>query len=213
MQEMLNDVLTVAVVDDHAVVRAGVRLILGAEPDVEVVAEGSDLASALELVKALRPAVLLLDLNLPDGSGLEALPAISAESPRTKVIVLTMQEGPGFADEALAAGAWGYLLKEAADGELVGALRTVLSGRKYLDPRVGATMSSGVGAGPGGSPLNERELAVVRLLARGYTNAQVADALHFSERTIEYCRSRVRLKLGIRDRAGLTEYARAEGLL
>jgi two-component system response regulator NreC len=171
------------------------------------------MASALAMVKTHRPSVLLLDLNLPDGSGLDALPAIADASPRTKVIVLTMQEGPALADKALAAGAWGYVLKEAADAELVAALDTVVSGRRYLDPRVGAAMTPATDAAGRGGPLSERERAVVKLLALGFTNSQVAEALHFSERTIEACRAQVRRKLGIRDRSEVTEYARSQGLL
>jgi two-component system response regulator NreC len=200
-------------VDDHSVVRAGIRMLIGAESGLELVAEAADIASAVRMVEAHRPAVLLLDLSLPDGSGLDALPAISEASPGTKVIALTMKEGAAFARGALAAGACGYLLKEAAETELLAAIRAVAAGGAYLDPRVGAAMANHAGDAESGPALSEREREVVRLLALGKTNAQVADALHFSERTIESCRARVRQKLGVQDRAGLTEYARATGLL
>jgi two-component system response regulator NreC len=124
-----------------------------------------------------------------------------------------MKEGAAFARGALAAGACGYLLKEAAETELLAAIRAVAAGGAYLDPRVGAAMAKHAGDAESGPALSEREREVVRLLALGKTNAQVADALHFSERTIESCRARVRQKLGVQDRAGLTEYARATGLL
>jgi two-component system, NarL family, response regulator NreC len=213
MERAVGRPVTVAVVDDHPVVRTGIRMLLRDEPGFEVVAEAWDLASALEAVQAHHPAVLLLDLNLPDGSGLDALPVIAAASPETKVIALTMQEGHGFAVRALAAGACGYLLKEAAEAELVTALRSAASGGTYLDPRVGAAMAKDEDQATADPPLSERERQVIRLLALGHTNAQVAQQLHFSERTIESYRAQVRQKLGIRDRAGLTEYARANGLL
>lgn len=204
--------VTVAVVDDHDVVRAGLRTLLGAQSRFQVVAEAADVASALEVVAAHQPSVLLLDLNLPDGSALDALPAISSASPRTKILVLTMQEGSAFASKALAAGASGYLLKEAAAAELVVALQAVAAGRRYLDPRLGVAMATERVVGRK-HDLSERERQVVRLLALGSTNSQVASRLHFSERTIEACRAEIRRKLGIRDRAALTEYARANGLL
>jgi two-component system, NarL family, response regulator NreC len=204
--------VTVAVVDDHVVVRAGLRALLGAQSRFQVVAEAADVASALEVVTAHRPSVLLLDLNLPDGSALDALPAICGASPHTKIVVLTMQEGPAFASRAFAAGASGYLLKEAAATELVVALVAVADGRRYLDPRLGAAMAT-KGLVGGKQDLSEREREVVRLLALGSTNSQVAYRLHFSERTIEACRAEIRRKLGIRDRAALTQYARANGLL
>jgi len=204
--------VTVAVVDDHVVVRAGLRTLLGAQARFQVVAEAADVASALEVVSAHQPSVLLLDLNLPDGSALNALPAISRASPRTKILVLTMQEGSAFASSALAAGASGYLLKEAAATELVVALQAIAAGRRYLDPRLGAAMVTERAVGRK-HELSERERQVVRLLALGSTNSQVARRLNFSERTIEACRAEIRHKLGIRDRAALTEYARANGLL
>jgi len=134
------------------------------------------------------------------------LPAMLAASPDTLVIALTMQEGPGFASRALAAGARGYVLKEAVETELLGALRAVAAGRRFLDPRVGAAIAADL-------PLTEREQTVLRLLALGNTNVQVANRLSFSERTIEACRAQIRQKLGISDRADLTEYALSQGIL
>jgi len=206
MQRVARERLTVVVADDHAVVRAGVRLILEGDPACEVVGEASDIASAIRAVEAHRPSVLLLDLHMPDGLSLDALPAIQAASPETAIVALTMQEGPGFASRALAAGAQGYVLKEAVETELVGALRAVTAGSRYLDPRVGAVLAETL-------PLSGREQAVLRLLALGHTNAQVALRLSFSERTIEACRAQIRQKLGISDRADLTEYAHSHGLL
>jgi two-component system, NarL family, response regulator NreC len=198
--------LSVVVADDHAVVRAGVRLVLSSDEMFEVVGEARDVASAIRAVATLRPSILLLDLHMPDGFGLDALPAILSASPETGVVALTMQEGPAFATRALAAGACGYVLKEAVETELLDALRAVAAGHRFTDPRVGAAMVTDL-------PLSEREEAVLRLLALGNTNVQVAQKLHFSERTIEACRAQIREKLGISDRAELTEYARAHGLL
>src|SRR5688500_7316248 len=204
--------VTVAVVDDHVVVRAGLRTLLGADSHFQVVAEAADVASALDVVRAHQPSVLVLDLKLPDGSGLDALPAISRASPSTKIVVLTMQEGPAFASRAFDAGASGYLLKEAAATELLVALQTVVDGRRYLDPRLGAAIATD-GRVSGKEDLSEREREVIRVLALGRTSSQVSSQLHFSERTFEACRAENRRKLGIRDRAALTEYARANGLL
>jgi two-component system, NarL family, response regulator NreC len=198
--------LTVVVADDHAIVRAGVRMVLASDTTFEVVGEASDVASAIRAVEAHRPSILLLDLHMPDGLSLEALPTILSASPDTLVVALTMQEGPAFASRALTAGMRGYVLKEAVETELLGALRTVAAGRRFLDPRVGAAVAASL-------PLSEREQAVLRLLALGNTNAQVARQLRFSERTIEACRAGIRQKLGISDRAELTKYAHSHGLL
>lgn len=198
--------LTVVVADDHTVARAGVRLILASDDAFEVVGEASDVATTIRAVETHRPSILLLDLHMPDGFSVDALPAILAASPETRVVALTMQEGPGFARRALAAGAHGYVLKEVIEAELLTALHAVAAGRKFLDPRVGAAAVTDL-------PLSEREEAVLRLLALGNTNAQVAKRLSFSERTIEACRAQIRQKLGIGDRAELTEYALSHGLL
>ena len=198
--------VTVVVADDHAVVRAGVRMVLANDGGFEVVGEASSLASTLAAVETHRPSILLLDLHMPDGFSLDAIPAIVSSSTETRVVALTMQEGPAFATRALQAGARGYVLKEALETELVAALHVVAAGHSFLDPRVGAEMVSSL-------PLSDREQAVLRLLALGNTNAQVAERLSFSERTIEACRAQIRQKLGIGDRADLTEYAHAHGLL
>jgi two-component system, NarL family, response regulator NreC len=198
--------LTVVVADDHAVVRAGVRLVLRSDSAFEVVGEAHDVASAIRAVESHHPSILLLDLHMPDGLGLKAMPAVLSASPETSVVALTMQEGPAFASRAFAAGARGYVLKEAIESELLGALRTVAAGQSFLDPRVGAAIAAGL-------PLTERERAVLGLLALGNTNAQVAQELNFSERTIEACRAQIRQKLGISDRADLTEYAHSHGLI
>ena len=198
--------VTVVVADDHAVVRAGVRMVLASDGGFEVVGEAASVASAVEAVETHRPAILLLDLHMPDGLSLDAIPAIVSSSKETRVVALTMQDGPAFACRALEVGARGYVLKEALETELVASLHAVAAGRSFLDPRVGAAMVSNL-------PLSDREQAVLRLLALGNTNAQVAERLSFSERTIEACRAQIRQKLGIGDRADLTEYAHVHGLV
>ena len=165
--------VTVVVADDHAVVRAGVRMVLANDGGFEVVGEASSLASTLTAVETHRPSILLLDLHMPDGFSLDAIPAIVSSSSETRVVALTMQEGPAFATRALQAGARGYVLKEALETELVAALHVVAAGHSFLDPRVGAEMVSSL-------PLSDREQAVLRLLALGNTNAQVAERLSFS---------------------------------
>jgi len=206
MDEVLGGPVTVVVADDHAVVRAGVRMVLASDAAFEVVDEASSVASALRAVKTHRPCILLLDLHMPDGLSLDAVPTILTSSPETRVVALTMEEGPAFASRAFEVGACAYVLKEALETELLAALNDVAAGRRFLDPRVGGAMMSS-------APLTERERAVLRLLARGNTNAQVARQLSFSERTIEACRAQLRRKLGVGDRAELTEYAHSHGLL
>jgi two-component system response regulator NreC len=137
-----SELIRLVLADDHAVVRSGLRMLLNSEPDFEVVAEASDIESARRYVRGHHPSVLVLDLNMPGDSSLEAIPAIRKESPDTQIVVLTMQQEPAFAREALGAGALGYVLKEAADDELVEAIRCAAVGENYLNPKLGARMAS-----------------------------------------------------------------------
>ncbi len=208
----------VALCDDHAVVRAGLRAILAAEPGLEVVAEASTVADAERVAAEHLPDVFVMDLNLPDGNGLDGTRKILAVSPATRIIVLTVHDEVAYLRRAFEAGATGYLIKEAADLELVLAVREVAGGRRYVHPRLGAdlltsaTSKPGRPSGPGGE-LSERELDVLRLIARGYTNAQVADELYVSIRTIETHRAHIQQKLGVRTRSELVEAANAANLL
>ena len=160
------ETIRIVLADDHAVVRSGLRLLLDGESGFEVVAEAGDLDSARRYVRGHGPDVLVLDLNMPGGSSLEAIPDIRAESPSTQIVVLTMQQEPAFARHALGAGAIGYVLKEAADDELVEAVRRAAAGESYLNPRLGARMASEPPPGPP-DDLSERELEVLRLIALG----------------------------------------------
>lgn len=205
--------IRVALADDHEVVRSGLRLVLDGQPDFEVVAEASDLAAASRMVLGYKPDVLVLDLNMPDGVSLEAVPKMLSDSPSTTIVVLTMQEDPAFAREALRAGARGYVLKEAANAELVQAIRTALSGRTYLHPSLGAEIAAMPERTGPPDDLSPRELEVLRLIALGYTNTEVAQALFLSVRTVETHRAHVQQKLRRTSRAQLVDYALQHDLI
>lgn len=204
--------IRIVLADDHAVVRSGLRLVLESEPDLEVVAEAGDLDSARRYVRGHHPGVLVLDLNMPGGSSLEAIPAIREESPETQIVVLTMQQEPAFARQALATGALGYVLKESADDELVEAVRRAARGESYLNPRLGARIASEPPPGPP-DDLSEREVDVLRLIALGHTNAEIAQQLYLSVRTVETHRSHIQQKLRLSTRAELVGYALERGLI
>jgi two-component system response regulator NreC len=206
------DATRIVLADDHAVVRTALRLLLENEPGLEVVAEASDVESAARCVRGHHPSVLVLDLNMPGGSGLTAIADIRRESPGTQIVVLTAQRDPLPAREALAAGALGYVLKEAAHEELVQAVRRAASGEMFLDPRLGARLAV---EPPGGLPdgLSERESGVLRLIALGHTNAEIGEELCLSVRTIETHRSRIQGKLALSSRAELVGYALEHGLV
>jgi two-component system, NarL family, response regulator NreC len=203
--------INVVIADDHAVVRSGLRLLLEKEDDLEVVAEAGDVTDALRYVRAHRPHVLVLDLNMPGEPSLPAIPQV-AES--TAVVVLTMQNDPAFAREALQAGALGYVLKEAASTELVEAVRLAARGETYLNPRLGARLAAAPRE-PAGPPddLTDRELEVLRLIALGHTNAEIASRLYLSVRTVESHRAHIQQKIRRSTRAELVQYALEHGLM
>jgi len=198
--------IRIVLADDHVVVRHGLRMLLDAEPGLEVVAEADDVEGAQRYVRGHRPHVLVLDLNMPDGSSLEAIPALREQSPDTQIVVLTMQQEPAFARYALGAGATAYVLKEAADEELVEAVRRAAAGESYLNPRLGAQLASEPQSGLPGD-LSEREVDVLRLIALGHTNAEVAERLYLSVRTVETHRAHIQQKLRLSTRAELVHYA------
>jgi two-component system response regulator NreC len=195
-------------------VRRGLRLILDAEDGFEVLDEAGDVETAKRKVLAYRPTVLVLDLQMPGGSSLEAIPGLLETSPGTAVVILTMQDDPAFAREALRAGALGYVLKEAADDELVQAVRLAADGRTYLTPELGARLAAEPPA-PAGPPddLSERELEVLELIALGYTNSEIATQLFLSIRTVESHRAHIQRKTQCTTRAELVAYARTHQLL
>src|SRR3954468_21530299 len=202
----------IVLADDHAVVRSGLKLLLEAEEDFEVVAIAGNADDALRFVLGHKPDVLLLDLNMPGArKSLDIIPEVGEISPGTRVVVLTMQEDPAFARQALRAGATGYVLKEAADDELVHAVRVATKGQTYLQPRLGAALA----AAPEGPPddLTEREVDVLRLIALGHTNAEIGEHLHLSVRTVETHRAHIQQKLRLSARAELVRYALERGLV
>jgi two-component system, NarL family, response regulator NreC len=202
----------VVIADDHAVVRRGLRQVLDLDGGFELVAEASDLETARRYTRGHRPDVLVLDLNMPGGSTLDGIPEIRAECPQTQIVVLTMQDEPAYARRALSAGALGYVLKEAAEAELVDAIRRAAAGGTYLNPRLGAQLAAEPPPGPPGG-LSEREAQVLRMIALGHTNAEIAEALYLSVRTVETHRAHVQQKLRLGSRAELVRYALDHNLL
>jgi len=208
--------INVQLCDDHALVRSGLRRLVDADPGLTVIGEAANADEAVEQVRAGQPDVLLLDVVMPGRSGIDALPEITAASPNTKVLVLSMQDDPVYVRQAFAAGAQGYLLKEAADTELVHAIREVAAGRRYVHPLLGARLAAAQGVTEkkaDADPLSERERDVLRLLALGHTNQEIAQLLFISIRTAETHRARIMQKLGLRTRAELVRHALAAGEL
>ena len=208
--------IRVVVVDDHAVVRSGLRMLLDAEDDLEVVGEAGNAREAIFEVRAHKPDVVLLDVVMPGESGIEALPKLLKEAPETKVLVLSMQDDPSYVREAFAAGASGYVLKEAADSEVVGAVRESAAGRQYVHPTLGARLVAAdaeARAAEEADPLSDREREVLRLLALGHTNQEIAKLLYISVRTAETHRAHIMQKLSLSTRAEVVRYALAHDLL
>ena len=204
------------VVDDHAVVRSGIKLLLEREEDFEVVGEAGNAKDAVFAARAQQPDVILLDVVMPGESGIEVLPRLLKESPGTKVLVLSMQDDPNYVREAFAAGASGYVLKEAADEEVVAAVREIANGGRYVHPALGARMVAAEAearAAAEADPLSEREREVLRLLALGHTNQEIAKMLYISVRTAETHRAHIMQKLRLSSRAQLVRYALSQGLL
>ena len=202
----MTDKIKIVIADDHAIVRRGLRQLLEGEDGFEVVAEAEDVESARRYMRGHSPHVLVLDLNMPGESSIEAIPKLRAEFPETQIVVLTMQNEPAYARSALGAGVLGYVLKESADAELVEAIRAAVAGEQYLNPRLGAKVAAEPPPGPPDG-LSDRELEILRLIALGYTNSQVAEELFLSVRTVETHRAHIQQKLGLGDRAELVRYA------
>jgi two-component system, NarL family, response regulator NreC len=207
-----TETTTIVLADDHTVIRNALRLLLDAEPGFEVVAEAGDADTAIRYVRGHKPAVLILDLNMPGRASLEAIPEIQEASPQTEIVILTMQNEPAYARRALQAGVRGYVLKEAADTELVQAVRSAAAGDTYLQPALGARLAAGAEA-RNADELSERERDVLRLIALGHTNAEVAEQLYISIRTVESHRAHIQQKLRLSSRAELVRYALERGLV
>ncbi|HEU5264317.1 MAG TPA: response regulator transcription factor [Gaiellaceae bacterium] len=208
--------IRVLIVDDHAVVRSGIRRVLDAEPDIETVAEAADAERAVFEAIEHKPDVVLLDVTMPAKSGIEGMPVLLQAAPEAKVLMLSMQDDPHYVREAFEAGASGYVLKEAADTELVDAVRAVAAGERYVHPTLGARLvqaESEERRRAEEDPLSDREREVLRLLALGHTNQEIAKMLYISVRTAETHRAHIMQKLGLSSRAQLVSYALAAGLL
>lgn len=208
----------IVLVDDHAVLRAGLRLLLNAQPDLEVVGEAGDTAAALQCVEQLHPNLVLLDLTLPGQGGISAIPAIRRASPTTRILVLTMHDDEGYLKQALRAGASGYLLKRAADSELLSAIQAVLRGEVFVEPSLTRALveelfPTAPTAHDPWDALSEREREVLRMVARGHTSAEIAAQLSLSPKTVETYRARGMEKLNLRTRAALVQFALARHLL
>jgi two-component system, NarL family, response regulator NreC len=210
----LGSPITIVIADDHPVVRAALRLLLEAEEGFEVLAEAGDVPTTEHKLNVYRPRVLILDLSMRGESSLAAIPRMRQTSPDTQIVVLTMHNDPAFASEALREGAAAYVLKEAADTELVQAVRLAAAGRTYLNPQLGARLAtaSPAAAGPP-DDLSAREVEVLRLIALGHTNSEIASTLHLSVRTIESHRAHIQQKTRLTNRAELFAYVRDHGLL
>ena len=208
--------IRVLVVDDHAVVRSGLRALLDREDEIAVVDEASTADEAVFRMIEHKPDVLLMDVTMPGTSGLEAIPKLLQASPATRVLMLSMHDDPRYVREAFAAGASGYVLKEAADTEVVAAIRTVAAGQSYVNPSLGARMAEAeakAAAEAKADPLSEREHEVLRMLALGHTNQEIAKTLYISVRTAETHRAHIMQKLGLASRADLVRYALAHKLI
>jgi two-component system response regulator NreC len=206
----------ILIVDDHAVVRSGLRLLLQAEEDLEPVGEAGTARDAIFQARALKPDVILMDVVMPDGNGLDAIPTLLHERPDTKVLMLSMQDDPQYVRQAFSAGASGYVLKEAADTEVVAAVREVARGGRYVHPELGARLIAAEAderRRADEDPLSDREREVLRLLALGHTNQEIAKQLYISVRTAETHRAHIMQKLRLSSRAELVRYALAQGLL
>jgi two-component system, NarL family, response regulator NreC len=202
---------SIVLADDHTVVRRALRVLLEGEADFEVVAEAEDAEGAIRYLRGHKPDVLILDLNMPGRSSLEAIPEMREASPETRIVVLTMQKEPAFARQALQLGVLGYVLKEAADDELVLAVRKAAAGETYLQPALGARLAAEPESAA--SDLSERETDVLRLIALGHTNAEIAEQLYISVRTVETHRAHIQQKLGVSSRAELVHSALSRGLV
>jgi len=208
--------IRVLIVDDHAVVRSGLHLLLEADPGIEVVGEAGNVRDAVFEARDKQPEVVLMDVVMPGQTGIEGLPLVLKEAPGAKVLILSMQDDPRYVHEAFAAGASGYVLKEAVDAEVVGAVHEVAAGGRYVHPALGARLVAAEAeakAREQADPLSDREREVMRLLALGHTNQEIAKMLYISVRTAETHRAHIMQKLRLSTRAELVRHAIEQGLL
>ena len=210
--------IRVVLADDHKVLRAGLSMLLNFEPDLEVVGEAGSGQEAVELAERLRPDIVVMDLTMPGLGGLEATPLVRRRVPATRVLILTMHDNPEYLNRALASGATGYVPKRAADTELIGAIRSVARGERFLGTKVARARPDDGTIGGGQRPapyehLTKREQQVLRKIAEGYTNHEIAEQLVISVKTVETHRAHILEKLDLHTRAELVSYARRSGLM
>jgi DNA-binding NarL/FixJ family response regulator len=204
------------IADDHAVLRSGLRMLLEAQPDIEIAGDASDGTEVVQQARALQPDVVLMDLTMPGPPSGQVIRQVLRAAPTTRVLILTMHDDPAYLASALAAGAAGYVVKKVADSELLIAIRAVHAGRTFVDLTQTLTpppspRKSGRGKRP--QELSRREREVLRLLAQGHSNQQIADRICVSVKTVETYRTRLREKLGLKERAELYRFAVESGLL
>lgn len=217
----MSEKIRIVLVDDHAVLRAGLTALLHAEADMIVVGEAGDGAASLRVVADRQPDVVLLDINMPTMGGLEALGELRKVAPKSRILVLTMHDDQTYLRQALAQGAAGYVLKQAADTELLTAIRTVYHGGAFLHPSHAQALlapnptavSEQSSINDNLSILSERELEVLKLIALGHANKEIAEMLYLSVKTVETYKTRIMEKLELTSRAALVRFALKQGLL
>ncbi|MFO7585076.1 MAG: response regulator transcription factor [Anaerolineales bacterium] len=205
--------------DDHAVLRSGLKLLLESQPDLQVVGEAASGLEALQLAGQLQPDLVLLDLSMPGLNGLDALPTLRKTAPAAKILILTMHDDPQYLRTALKLGASGYVLKKAADQELLAAVQSVLRGGVYVHPSMTRILLEDVLADSNGTDadawdtLSEREKSVLKMVALGYTGSEIGESLNVSPKTVDTYRMRGMEKLNLSSRAALVRYALKKGLI
>ena len=204
--------------DDHGILRAGLRNLLNADPDFEVIAEAADGIQALELAEQTQPDLILMDISMPNMGGIEVLQQLRGKQNSSKVLMLTVHEDDSLLKKAIRAGASGYLVKRAAESELINAIRTVMQGDMYVHPSMTRALlkdlvPAQLSKPAGDNTLTHREVEILRMVARGYTNNQIAQKLSISARTVEGHRANLVGKLGLHSRVELVEYAEQHGLM
>ncbi|MEZ4862312.1 MAG: response regulator transcription factor [Caldilineaceae bacterium] len=211
--------IRIVLADDHAVLRAGLTALLNAEADMEVVGEAGDGAACIRVVQEVRPDVVLLDINMPGVNGLEALAELRKVAPASRVLMLTMHDDQTYLRQVLALGGAGYVLKQAADSELLTAIRTVYHGGAFLHPAHAQALLQADSAAPAEpvdqslATLSDRELEVLKLIALGHSNKEIAEMLFLSVKTVETYKARVMEKLDLKSRAALVRFALNHGLM
>lgn len=210
--------IRILIADDHGVIRAGLRALLGAEPDFEIVAEAEDGQQVLQLAADIQPDIILLDISMPNLGGIEAAKRLKKILPQIHILILTVHEDDSLLQEAMQAGAAGYIVKRAAESELIDAIRAVWRGDLYVHPAMTRALLKGISTAPAAraAPVETptpREIDVLRLIAQGYTNRQAAEALNISARTVEGHRANLMSKLNLRSRVELIRYARENGFI